>query len=382
MLPVLQHAARWTAQGVQVTLLDENRYLYYSGMVPEYLGGVYERDEIRVDLKRLCEVAGVHFVWTSAKRLDPERRRVHTSDGTVYSYNLAAFNIGARNPGLEPAAIPTKPLHHIEALAKRLHETLTEPSAPLRLVVAGGGAAGVEIALNITSRFAAHGISQALELTIVEQAQRLLPSFPTGLSDYATELLEARGVNLQRSTTVTSVDRGATDLSDGRSLATDHVLWSTGSVGPPLFDDAGLICDDRGFARVTNTLQCMSFPRLFAAGDCATVARYESLRKVGVHAVKQGSVLRTNLDRTLSAIRAGLPPHEWTLDTFTPYPTAPLILSTGTPEGIWTAGPVWLHGRPFLRLKHLVDRRWIRRYHPQWQHAHPLRFVDAAAAHS
>lgn len=41
MLPALQHARRWTSRGVRVTLLDENRYLYYSGMVPEYVGGVY-----------------------------------------------------------------------------------------------------------------------------------------------------------------------------------------------------------------------------------------------------------------------------------------------------------------------------------------------------
>jgi selenide,water dikinase len=238
----------------------------------------------------------------------------------------------------------------------------------------------VEVALNVAGRFAAHDASDALVLSVVEGADRLLPDFPAGMSAYATQRLHALGADILCGARVQAIDEGAVRLDTRRTLSSDVVLWATGSIGPALFEDAGLVCDEDGFARVTGTLQCMGHPRLFAAGDCATVAGHESLRKVGVHAVKQGPVLRTNLDRAISALRAGQPTHNWSLDSFAPYPVAPLILSTGTATGLWTAGSLWLQGRPFLRLKHLVDRRWIHAYSSHWQQTSPWQWIDAAAA--
>jgi NADH dehydrogenase FAD-containing subunit len=382
MLPTLHDAGRWVSRGVRVTLLDPSPVLYYSGMVPEYLGGVYDRDAVCIDLRRLCERTGVHFVESAAEHLDPERRLITTAAGDSFSYDVAAIDVGARNPGLIPQAVQTKPLYHIEALEEAIRRTLHTSGRRLRLVIAGGGAAGVEIALNVTGRFAQHGARAALDLTVVEGTDRLLSSFPRGMSKYVTQMLEMRGARIERGTQVRTARSGAAVLSDQRTIDADLVLWSTGSIGPALFDDAGLICDPQGFARVTPTLQCVGFHRLFAAGDCATVVGHEALRKVGVHAVKQGPVLRANIDRTLSALRAGQPPHTWSLDTFEPYWAAPLILSTGASEGLWTAGSIWLHGRPFLRLKHYVDRRWIRRYNATWDTANTLQLADAAAANT
>ncbi len=382
MLPALRDAARWTASGVRVTLIDGSPYLYYSGMVPEYLGGIYSREAVRINLRQLCDDVGAHFVEARAANLDPERRCVTVDDGRTLSYDIAAIDIGARNPGYLPRAVRTKPLYHIDALADGIQAVLHGQAEHLRLVIAGGGAAGVEVALNVAGRFAAHKASAALTLSIVEGADRLLPDFPSGMSAYVSQRLQALGVDILCGTRVEAIDEGTVHLDTRRTLSADVVLWATGSMGPALFEDAGLVCDDNGFARVTGTLQCMGHPRLFAAGDCATIAGHESLRKVGVHAVKQGPILRTNLDRSISALRAGRPPHDWSLDAFAPYPVAPLILSTGTATGLWTAGSLWLRGRPFLRLKHVVDRQWIRAYNPHWQQTGPWQWIDAAAAAS
>jgi len=53
--------------------------------------------------------------------------------------------------------------------------------------------------------------------------------------------------------------------------------------------------------------------------------------------------------------------------SFRPYPVAPLILSTGTRDGLWTAGSFWAAHPWLLRLKHAIDRQWVRQYAPvQW----------------
>jgi selenide,water dikinase len=143
------------------------------------------------------------------------------------------------------------------------------------------------------------------------------------------------------------------------------VLWATGSVGPSLLRESGLPTDDRGFLHVTPELRSPTHARIFAAGDCATLLNAD-LEKVGVHAVKQGPDLRDNLDRTLHHLRTkrSLPRLD-DLETFHPYPIAPLVLSTGDREGLWTAGPLWAAHPWLLRLKHWIDRRWIRTYAPE-----------------
>ncbi|HKL88296.1 MAG TPA: FAD-dependent oxidoreductase, partial [Salinibacter sp.] len=182
---------------------------------------------------------------------------------------------------------------------------------------------------------------------------------------------ESDGVSVRVST-----GRDATD-----TLGADVVLWATGTVGPPFLQESGLSTDDRGFLHATRQLRTPSHPRIFAAGDCATIPDAD-LAKVGVHAVKQGPDLRTNLDHTLRTLRDhGSTPAASALTAFRPYPVTPLILSTGERTGLWTAGSLWASSTSLLRLKHWIDRRWIRTYAPErWGDAGWRRLMGAEAA--
>jgi selenide,water dikinase len=389
MLPSLRRAREWTEAGVEVTLIDPQRWLYYSGMVPEYLGGVYEKDDIRIDLARLADAAGVTFVQDSATALDPDARTVTTAGGTEVSFDVLGVDVGGVNPAVPDGAVASKPIYRIGDLEPPLRRTLSDPAASLRLVVVGGGAAGTEVALNLTGRFAGAGRAADLSLTLVEQAGRILPGFPDGMRSYAAGRLRDRGAALRTGTSVASVtpdgdgaavqveaEGGSTDV-----LAADVVLWATGTVGPSFLADSGLATDSRGFLHVTPRLRTPSHPRIFAAGDCATLPD-ANLAKVGVHAVKQGPDLRTNLDHTLHELRqSGSPPDASALTQFRPYPVTPLILSTGARTGLWTAGSLWAASTSLLRLKHWIDRRWIRTYTPeQWGDAGWRQLLGAEAA--
>ena len=389
MLPSLRRAHEWTEAGVKVTLIDPQRWLYYSGMVPEYLGGVYEKDDIRIDLARLADAAGVTFVQESATALDPDARTVTTASGTEVSFDVLGIDVGGMNPSVPDGAVASKPIYRIGDLEPPVRRTLSDPAASLRLVVVGGGAAGTEVALNLTGRFAGAGRGADLTLTVVEQADQLLPGFPAGMRSYAAGLLRDRGATLRTGTSVASVasdDDGATVQLDAAGKSTDAlmadvVLWATGTVGPSFLADSGLSTDDRGFLHVTRRLRTPSHPRIFAAGDCATIPD-ANLAKVGVHAVKQGPDLRTNLNRTLHALRKrGSTPDASALTAFRSYPVTPLILSTGERTGLWTAGSLWAATTPLLRLKHWIDRRWIRTYAPErWGDAGWKRLLGAEAA--
>lgn len=387
MLPALARAREWTAAGVEVTLLDPQRHLYYSGMVPEYLGGVYDASAVRIDLATRAYEQGVQFVQAPATTVRPDDRVVRAADGTTHPYDVLAIDVGSVNPAVPDGAIATKPIHRVRALAERIETTLATAADRLRLVVVGGGAAGTEIALNVTGRFAGAGRLGDLELTVIEQADRLLPAFPAGMSTTATRRLRRRGAAIRTGATVTTIDTPdagppTVHSERGPSLKADAVLWATGTVGPSFLHKSPLPTDDRGFLRVTRSLHVGPHPRILAVGDCATVEGLD-LARVGVHAIKQGPTLRTNLDRTLQWLRdgRGTPPAH-TLQSFRPYPVTPLILSTGAADGLWTAGPLWAAHPWLLRLKHWIDRRWIRSYAPEhWQQAswHDLLGAESAA---
>jgi len=364
MLPVLRYAQRWREDDIaHVTLYDAQPSLYYSGMIPEYLGGVYEAQQARIDLAPLCRRFGVSFRHVPVVDINPDEGIVTDASGDTARFDTLALDIGGRNPALPEDALPTKPLHRLPDVNTRIQNVLHEPGVRFSLCVVGGGAAGVEILLNVTARFQAAGRHRALDATLVEASEALLPGFPGGMQEYVRSVLTDRGVEIHTGRRVSTVAPHGVEMETGDSIAAETVLWATGVQGPPLLRDSGFPLDDRAFVRVDDTLQVEGQPRIFAAGDCATITGRESLQKVGVHAVKQGPDLATNLDRTVRRLRrTGTLPDPATLRAFQPYRIAPLILSTGTSEGIWTAGDAWWHGTAALRLKHLVDRRWIQQY--------------------
>lgn len=370
LLPTLAQAGAWTRAGHRVTLVDPHRYLYYSGMVPEYLGGVYRRNEVRIDLTAHAEAGGVRHVVDRAATLDPDAQTVTLSSGKQLLYDVVALDVGGVNPHRPEGAIPTKPITSVEHLEQQMQTFLHTPGSTLRVAIVGGGAAGSEIALNLLGRVHAAGRAPDMALTVVEASDDLLPRFPRGMRRYVARQLRQRGATVHTQVRVSKLDDQHLHTNDGEQIEADVVLWATGSVGPNVLRTSGLPTDDRGFLKVDRTLRSLHAPRVFAGGDCATVRGLEHLAKVGVHALKHGSVVHANLNRTLRHLSShGTPPPSDALRTFRPYPAAPLILSTGTPEGLWTMEDHWLRGTPLLRLKHWVDRRWIRNYAPVWADA-------------
>ncbi|OZC03314.1 NAD(P)/FAD-dependent oxidoreductase [Rubricoccus marinus] len=379
-LPLLARARGLVRRGAEVTLISDCPHLWYSGMTPEYLGRVYPREDVTIDLSAICTREGVRFVSEPAVALDAPAREVETASGARFFYDVCAVDVGAANPAQEAAgpAVRTKPLHKIGALRAFLSEVASGASDETRrLVIVGGGAAGVEVALNLSAR---PDLKGRLELSLVEPSGALLSAFPRSAQRWAYDTLRQRQVDVRLGSEVDRVEPGAVRLASSASVPADRVLWATGSVGHAWLAEA-LDADARGFVRVHETLQAHRFPRVFVAGDAAVVDGHEDLARVGVHAVKQGPTLARNVETLVDALASGEAPEAASLTTWRPYPVAPLILSTGTHEGLFVAGPLALRGAWALALKHRVDRKWIEPYltaAPSWAGHLDLRAAEDA----
>jgi len=136
---------------------------------------------------------------------------------------------------------------------------------PQDIVIAGGGAVGVEFAT----------ICRALgaKVTLVDRGSRLMAMMDGEVSDAMRALFDAWGVSIFFGTTVESVapanDRLNVRLSNGQSLSPDTLLFAAGRV--PVTADlgleaAGVSVDERGRIIVSKNFET-SAPGIYAAGD-------------------------------------------------------------------------------------------------------------------
>ncbi|MFU8862154.1 MAG: hypothetical protein ACNA8K_17240, partial [Cyclonatronaceae bacterium] len=91
---------------------------------------------------------------------------------------------------------------------------------------------------------------------------------------------------------------------------------------------------------------------VFVAGDTADISGM-NLPPVGVHAVKQGKLLREN-------IAAGMEGTE--MKSYKPWLVTPLIISNGPDHAILTVGNFSISGKSQAVLKYMLDMQWMEKY--------------------
>jgi hypothetical protein len=169
---------------------------------------------------------------------------------------------------------------------------------PDDLVVIGGGAGGVELALALRAR-------RGPDRTRCAGLRRSAAGRPLG----GTAAAGARRCAEQRGVACTSAvpgDRGpiGSVLDNGMQLRATSRSSRPGSLRPAWLRPSGLALDADGFVATGPTLQSLSHPEVFAAGDVATRADAKRPRN-GVHAVRAGPPLARNLRLFLEGRRAG-----------------------------------------------------------------------------
>jgi selenide, water dikinase len=351
--------------GVAVTLVSESGQIPYSAMVTGHIAGDYARDEITIDLVRLCASVGVRLVAERVQSIDPAQRRVHFAGRAPVSYDVLSLGVGSL-PACStevveaPTALAMRPMGPFLQKLANLETSLSGKPRPFQFVVVGGGASGCELALAIHKRL---GAVAGFRITVLQGNPQILPNFPSRVARAFHRAFDERGISVRVNARVRSSEDSSLVLENGDRVAFDAVLWATHAAPPRLLQGTGLALNAGGFLQVRDTLQSETDPAVFGTGDCVSFVSNPDLAKNGVYAVREGRVLFENVAAFL---------HERPLRRFRPRKWCLTLLNTADGQAVFTYGPFAFRNRWARRLKDRIDRAWIDKFIPV-----PMRAANA-----
>lgn len=303
-----------------ITLVTSENYLVYQPMLAEVVSGNVGIDDtvgpLRTMLRRtrifVREIESVDVeggTVTLAPGVRPRPKVLHFDHLVVTVGSVTNFR---GLPGLPEHALPFKTL--TDAIRLRNHiihvleQAVIEEDDRLReqlltFVVAGGGFSGTEVVAEINDfvrrwlRDNAPGLDAVPRIVLIHSGRKVLESELTpGLSTYATELLEKKGVELRLGSRLDSATPSGAILSDGSKLPARTLVSTVPSSPNPLLEATGLPFDGR-------RLECESDLRVFgqdtiwAFGDCGAVPFVGGgiCPPTAQHAVRQARLAAQNI---------------------------------------------------------------------------------------
>ena len=314
----------------------------------------------------MAEVLDSHiarFVQGNVTGIDLSSRTVRLETGTV-PFDYLVICLGSVPsyfgiPGAKELAREVYSLDGAERLAAQLVEVERSAakvawSPPPRIIVAGGGSTGTEVAAEVATadwKGLADPAAPAPRVTLLTGPMPLLQGFPDPIIRHSRDLLEKSGVEIRENTPVARVEPGQLTLKDNSTVDFDVCVWCAGVEAPPVVAQLPTEHGHGKRLKVTPNLELADHPGVFAVGDVIDYANPGS------------GVL---VPGTAQAALAGAPIAGYNvvarslgkrLKRFS-YHEKGVIISLGLGKGVGRAGPVSLWGRPAYVLKSLVEAEY------------------------
>ncbi len=347
--------------GIRTTLVSHDTYTPYSGMLPGLIAGHYSFEDSHIDLRKLCQWAGIQFIRSEVLHLDPIAKKIVCHHYPSLRYDLLSINIGSQ-PALDAIKGANNHGHAVKPVKQFLQhwrQWLTQVDASANaqhIVVIGGGAAGVEIILAMHHRLRKETSINA-RFTLICADENILISHNQRVQRFFQQHMRSLDITIINDKHVISTRNNQLLLDDNNSLGYDFAAWAVNAGAQSWPRESGLQCDKKGFIQVDQYLRSISHPDIFAVGDSAAFTP-TPLPKAGVYAVRQGPILTRNIYSTLK--QHSLKP----LKPFKPQQRFLSLLSTGGRHAVASKGFFFASGKWVWYWKNHIDRTFMARFNP------------------
>lgn len=289
----------------EITLVDRNNSHLWKPLLHEVATG--SLDEGVDALSYLAHARHHHFQFQLGSVMDINREQktvtlaaLRDEKGDVLvperylSYDTLVMALGSTSndfntPGVKENCIFLDNPHQ----AKRFHQQMlnlflkysanASAGGKVNIAIVGGGATGVELSAelyNAVKQLHSYGYkgltSEALNVTLIEAGERILPALPPRISNAAHSELTQLGVRVLTQTMVTSAQADGLNTKDGEFIQADLMVWAAGIKAPDFMKEIGGLETNRiNQLMVEPTLQTTRDATIFAIGDCASCPRPE-----------------------------------------------------------------------------------------------------------
>ena len=337
--------------GARLTLINPGPTAPYTGMLPGYIAGHYRRDELEIDLVRLCRHAGARLIMDSSLDIDQSRHEIILGSRGPVGYDIASINVGITAglnvPGFSTYGISAKPLNAYADRWNIFKSQVVKGYTTPDVVVIGGGVAGCELAMAMAYALQAKGISP--RVTVIELGSQI-----SGVgSKVQHQILMAManlGIVIKTGLKVVGVTENQVLLDGHQPIAATLCVGAAGGVAQDWITQTNLPQKD-GFIKVSSDLGVVGDDALFAVGDCALMAN-GLLPKAGVFAVRAAPILHHNMRATLT----GKKRNHWK-----PQKKYLKLISVGEKSAIAEKMGVAIAGRLMWLWKNKIDRAFMKR---------------------
>ena len=295
--------AKYGRKKHDIILVDKNLSHIWKPLLHEVAAGSLDANLDEVGYRGHCARWGYRFFQGSLESIDREAKTISLAPvlddhgeeligGHTIRYDILVLALGSISndfgvPGVSEHCLyldsreqadkfRTKLLNHCLRVSRAM---MANPQADeqVKVAIVGAGATGVELAAELYNAAAAlkhYGLEvfdeSRLDVTILEAGPRILPALPESLSEAARGELRKLGVTVRKQTQVIEARRRCMVTQTGDTIEADLMVWAAGVKGAEFLSELGLETNPRNQILVSETMQTLTDPDIFALGDCAS----------------------------------------------------------------------------------------------------------------
>lgn len=267
----LHQRSRRLSRPIHITLVEPRDRFNFTPLLYELLTQELAPWEIAPAYRDLVNHTNLDLRQDWAEHIDLVQQSVTLRHGEPLTYDYLVVALGSQmrppaTPGSQAHSLAFNTLQDAEQLERRLNDL--EKSPAVRVVVAGAGPSGVELACKLSDRLGPRG-----HVIVVDRRGEILRSYPERIQRAAARALAKRGVEVYLNAAIEAVDAsGLTFGYEGqtRYYQANITLWTVGTVPRPWLGD-DLKPTAFGQYQVLPTLQLLDHKNVFVLGDMAAM---------------------------------------------------------------------------------------------------------------
>ena len=348
----------------KISLIDKNAYHTLLPSLPEIIS---KRGFSIIDYADIIQGKRIEFIQAIITNIDLHKKSIDITDLKNNNHSSLKYDFLAMSLGSQPF------LPNIEGLkehaflfntiqdAQRIAERISDPSLSGNIVIAGGGATGVELAGEIASvinKQQQKSKAKSSNVNIILVSPHILSGFPDSAVSWVKAYLGSLGVRLLLCSEchVSKVKPNMIYLKNGTHVTYTMFIWTGGVSASSLLKMTGLKIGEKGRVVVDKYLQAEGMQDVFVVGDAALVldSKGKALPTNAYFAEQHGRIAAQNIYALLNG-------EEKKLREYRPEePGSTFAISMGKDFAVSRVGRLDLFGYSASKLKKLIKMKYLK----------------------